>query len=171
MPEIEKILDIKFMRKKCSDCWLTIFFPMIMFLGLFPVTSSAVNLELSGAVSEPPGTWINSLYWQGSPINGVTIKIKTEIDWEYSAFIGNGFGLLSIDKIVFVGKDRIYAVYGASSLLSLNLGLGLYIVKPEPLGVRLQYVNLVSPYGNLLGANTAGPLIFGWSSLLISWKF
>ncbi|MBF0289878.1 MAG: hypothetical protein HQM14_18850 [SAR324 cluster bacterium] len=144
-------------------------------LAIGPVFS--VNaLEISGGVTVPSGGIINSIYVSGTPIGGVTLKLKTEDNLEYTAFFGGGFGLVSIEKIEKMGGEGVfgqgaYGIFGGSLPLALNLGGGLNLFQIGNFGVRIQYVTLISGGGTVLGSNSGGPYFLGWSSLLASYRF
>ena len=149
---------------------------LVTFLVLLPL-SPMKALELSGAITFPSGGIINSLYLSGTPIDGITFKIKADNDIEYTAFFG-GASLVSIEKIEtlssdgvlgFLGSD-VYAIYGGSLPLYLNFGGGFYLLKTNSIGLRLQYVTLVGAGGTVLGSKSAGPSFIGWLGLLFSYK-
>lgn len=154
----------------CSILWIA-----LSVLGLH----SASGTEWSGGISLPPGGIINSLYLSGTPIGGLTIKAKTDDQIEYTAFVGGGFGLIAVDKIIALGgqglignfgKD-VYSIVGFSVPFALNVGGGFYIVQTGNFGLRLQYVTLVTGGGTILGSDSAGPGFIGWTGLLASLKF
>lgn len=151
---------------------------LLLFLWVSPF-SSLQAFELSGAFTFPPGGIVNALYLSGTPVEGGTIKVKTESDMEYTLFLGSGFGLASIEKIDIIGGGGIFGVLGAdvysilgvSLPLALNAGAGLYLLKGNEWGIRLQYTTLITVGGTILGTDGAGPYFIGWTALLLSYKF
>ncbi|MBF0278257.1 MAG: hypothetical protein HQM13_10715 [SAR324 cluster bacterium] len=149
---------------------------LLVLLGFFPFTAMQA-LELSGAATFPSGGIINSLYISGTPIDGLTLKVKTENDIEYTAFFG-GASLVSIEKIDTLSSDGVfgilgsdvYAIHGVSLPLYLNFGGGFYLIKTNSIGLRLQYVTLVGGGGTILGSKSAGPSFVGWLGFLLSYK-
>ncbi len=149
---------------------------ILLFVLMTLCASSGKALELSGAITFPPGGIINSIYVSGTPLQGVTLKLKTDNDFEYTAFFGGGFNLVAFEKIEKMGGEGVfgqgaYGIYGLSVPLALNLGGGLQLVQAGNLGIRLQYVTLISGGGTILGSNSGGPYFLGWTSLLASYRF
>ncbi len=146
---------------------------MVPFLCSIGATSSKA-FEASLGIPIPGGI-PNSLYVFGGPINGTTLKVQTDSNWEFTGFFGD-IGLVSVEKLESVGKSvfgegDVYMIVGGSIPLALNVGAGLYLVQTDSFALRAQYVSLVTGGGTVLGTDSAGPLIIAWPSILVSYRF